>query len=64
MVPKRANKLFTGRTRILEKLGHSLASQSPSSLVSEEQKIFVVVGYGGIGKSEVCLKFANDHRQQ
>ncbi|KAF6223218.1 hypothetical protein HO133_000060 [Letharia lupina] len=63
MVPKKANKLFTGRTRILEKLGHSLASQSPSSSVSEEQKIFVIVGYGGIGKSEVCLKFANDHRQ-
>ncbi|KAF6241314.1 hypothetical protein HO173_000024 [Letharia columbiana] len=63
MVPKRANKLFTGRTRILEKLGHSLASQPPSSSASEEQKVFVIVGYGGIGKSEVCLKFANDHRQ-
>ncbi|KAL8722147.1 MAG: hypothetical protein Q9181_007550 [Wetmoreana brouardii] len=29
-----------------------------------EQRIFVISGIGGTGKSEVCLKFAEDHRDE
>lgn len=64
MVPKNTNTLFIGRHDILEKLDHSLGAQSNPLQMSERQKRFVIFGDGGIGKSEVCLKFANDHRQQ
>lgn len=64
MVPRNTNTLFTGRQNILEKLNRNLGLQSNSSQTSEQQKRFVIVGDGGIGKSEVCLKFANDYRQQ
>lgn len=29
-----------------------------------QQRIFVIVGLGGMGKSEICLKFAEDHRDE
>lgn len=63
MIPRNTNTLFTGRAHILEKLSQRLEPQFCSLPMSEQQKIFVIVGYGGMGKSEVCLKFANDHRQ-
>ena len=62
MVPRNTNRLFTGRKDILEKLDRSLGSHCNSSQIGEQQKRFVIVGDGGIGKSEVCLKFANDTR--
>lgn len=64
MVPKNTNTLFTGREDILVKLGNSLAAQTQSLQMSEHQMRFVIIGNGGFGKSEVCLKFANEHRQQ
>lgn len=27
----------------------------------KHQRTFVIIGVGGIGKSEVCLKFVEDH---
>ena len=63
IVPKITNTLFTGREDILEKLDRSIGPQSDLSQKNEHQKRFVIIGDGGIGKSEVCLKFANDHRQ-
>lgn len=62
MIPRNTNRLFTGRKDILEKLDHSLGPHCNSSHMDEQQKTFVIVGDGGIGKSEVCLKFANDLR--
>ena len=64
MVPKSPNSLFTGRQNILEMLNRSLGSESDPLQMDESQKRFVIVGDGGVGKSEVCLKFANDHRQE
>ena len=64
MVPRNANPLFTGRKDILERLDRSLGPQSNSLDVAEHQRRFVIYGDGGIGKSDVCLKFADDHRQQ
>ena len=64
MVPRNANTLFTGRKDILERLDRSLGPQSNSLDVAEHQRRFVTSGYGGIGKSDVCLKFPNDHREQ
>lgn len=62
MVPRSTNRLFIGREDILEKLDCSLGPQSESLGMDEQQKRFVIIGDGGIGKSEVCLKFANSHR--
>ena len=64
MVPRNANTLFTGRKDILERLDRSLGPQSKSLDIAKHQRRFVIYGYGGIGKSDVCLKFANDHRQE
>ena len=64
MVPRNTNRLFTDRQDSLEKLDRSLGPQSTSSHMEEHQKRFIIIGDGGIGKSDVCLKFANDHRQQ
>ena len=64
MVPKNTNTLFTGRKSILEKLSRNLGPDSNPLQTCELQKRFVIVGDGGIGKSEVCLKFANDCRQR
>ena len=64
MVPRNANTHFTGRKDILERLDRSLGPHSNSLEIAEHQKRFVIYGDGGIGKSDLCLKFANDHRQQ
>ncbi len=64
IVPKITNTLFTGREDILEKLDRSIGPQSDPLQMSQPQKRFVIIGDGGIGKSEICLKFANEHRQQ
>ncbi|CAF9922088.1 hypothetical protein IMSHALPRED_005331 [Imshaugia aleurites] len=57
MVPRNVNKIFTGRSEILEKLRLAFLSES------EMQKTFVIAGDGGIGKSEICLNFANKYRK-
>lgn len=44
---------------ILGKPSHSLGPQSPSSEIDDHQWRFVIVVYGEIGKSELCLKFVN-----
>ena len=64
MVPRSTNRLFTGRKDILERLDHNLGPQHNPLHKDEHQKRFVIYGCGGIGKSEVCLKFANDHREE
>lgn len=61
MVPRATTRLYTGR----EKLSARLAQAFKSDLISSSmQKIFVIIGIGGIGKSEVCLKFAEANRDE
>ena len=60
MLPRRSSPLFTGRQEILHRLSHQLARGL--SISRRGPSIFVIVGRGGTGKSEVCLKFAEDHR--
>lgn len=56
------NTLFTGRTELLERLKEALLCDRASH--TEEQKRFIITGLGGQGKSEICLKIANQMRQQ
>jgi len=57
-VPRKTNNLFTGRAKLLERIKDAIRKYAP------EEKIFVITGLGGLGKSEVCLKIANEMRQE
>ena len=57
-VPRRINTLFTGRTKLLERVKDAMRSEKL------EQKVFIITGLGGVGKSEICLKIANEMRQE
>ena len=57
-VSRRVNTLFTGRATLLERVKDAIRGDMP------EQKIFVITGLGGLGKSEVCLKIADEMRQE
>lgn len=62
MVPRAASRWYTGREELGDRLAQAFSYnvQKPPA----EQRIFVIVGIGGTGKSEVCLKFAQDHRDE
>ena len=62
MVPRSASRLYTGRGELGKRLARAFSFDASST--SKLQRIFVIVGKGGTGKSEVCLKFAEDHRSQ
>lgn len=59
MVPRAVSPLYTGRGGLGERLAQ-VFSFDPST-PQKQQRSFVIVGVGGIGKSEVCLKFVEDH---
>ena len=62
MVPRPTNPLYFGR----KDLGNHLAQRflyDPSK-PPQRHRIFVIHGLGGTGKSEVCLRFAEDHRYE
>ena len=60
-VPRNSTFIFTGRQDLLEHMGELL---SPQDSDPPKQKSFVISGFGGTGKSEICLKFAEDNRQR
>ena len=62
LVPRQVNAFFTGRKEILQTLRAKICDTSQEE--RPRQKRFVIVGMGGIGKSEVCLKFAEDARER
>lgn len=60
-VPQNPSTVFTGR----EEIGRRLRFYClPSHTLNSQQKRFVIYGLGGSGKTQVCLKFAKDHREQ
>ncbi|KAL5345345.1 hypothetical protein ACLOAV_009716 [Pseudogymnoascus australis] len=61
MVPRPVNNLFTGRTELLLRMTKAL---SINNMSTDEQKIFVITGLGGQGKSEICLKVATRMRKE
>ena len=48
--------VFTGRADILSQLDEYFCP-SPTSFDSEEQRVFVLYGLGGAGKSQIAFKF-------
>ena len=62
MVPRAVSPLYTGRGELGERLAQ-LFSFDPST-PPKKQRTFVIIGVGGIGKSEVCLKYIKDHEDE
>ncbi|KAI4221929.1 MAG: hypothetical protein L6R40_008609 [Gallowayella cf. fulva] len=62
-VPRNPSSVFTGREEICEQL-HACCSPSGKTNIQRQQKRFVIHGLGGSGKTQVCLKFAEDHREE
>ena len=53
---KHSSTLFTGRDQYLQKLRDYF-----SSTLGGERKSFLLHGLGGIGKSQICLKFIEEN---
>ena len=55
-VPQRPNSsaLFTGREDVLKRLMDHFV---PQDQVDRSRKSFLLYGMGGIGKTQICLKF-------
>lgn len=62
IVPRGVNKLFTGRSEIIDRIKGAL--QDDSSQHAKKQKVFVITGLGGMGKTEICLQIANILREE
>ena len=62
MVPRSASRLYTGREELGKRLAQAFSFDASSK--PKPRRIFVIIGRGGTGKSEVCLKFAEVHRGQ
>ena len=62
MVPRSASRVYTGRREIGERLAQVLLFDPATP--PKQQRTFVIIGVGGIGKSEVCLKFVEDYRDE
>ena len=54
LMPNPSNR-FTGRTEVIAKLKKHFATNTSDPV--EKRKIFLLHGMGGIGKTQICLKF-------
>lgn len=63
LVPRSVSSIFTGRQDICERL-QEVCSPCVPVTAQAVQKRFVVVGLGGVGKTQVCLKFAQENREK
>ena len=61
-MPRSTSRVYTGREEIGERLAQVFSYDRLN--LPNEQRTFVIIGVGGTGKSEVCLKFAEDHRDE
>jgi hypothetical protein len=62
MIPRAVSRLFTGRSEIIDKIKGALQDDRAQHV--EQQKVFVITGLGGLGKSEICLQVANLWREE
>ena len=54
---------FIGREDAMKAMGKSLFSTDATSTFPHQRR-FVVYGMGGSGKTQICCKFARDHKEQ
>ena len=53
LMPNPSNR-FTGRTEVIAKLEGHFSNVDDSA---QKRKVFLLHGMGGIGKTQICLKF-------
>jgi hypothetical protein len=58
-IPQSVNALFIGRTDVLERIERAITRKGND----QKQRRFVVTGIGGQGKSELCLRIADQMRE-
>ena len=56
LMPNPTNR-FTGQTEVITKLKRYFSSANDSF---QERKFFLLHGMGGIGKTQICLKFVKE----
>ena len=56
LMPNPSNR-FTGRTEVIAKLKEHFLNTSDSA---QKRKLFLLYGMGGIGKTQICLKFVEE----
>ena len=61
LTPNPSNR-FTGRTEVVAKLKRHFFNQTND--VVKKRKFFLLYGMGGIGKTQICLKFLEDMSDQ
>lgn len=61
-VPHLLSPVFTGQDEICRSLDSSLALSPPSR--ESMQRRFVLYGLGGSGKTQICVRYAQVHREQ
>ena len=49
---------FTGRTRVIAKLKRHFFTKTDDAV--QKRKFFLLYGMGGIGKTQICLKFVEE----
>jgi len=49
---------FTGRTEVIAKLKRHFLSKTNDAV--QKRKFFLLYGMGGIGKTQICLKFVEE----
>ena len=54
LMPNPSNR-FTGRTEVIAKLERHFSNTNDSA--QKKRKFFLLYGMGGIGKTQICLKF-------
>lgn len=62
-VPRNVSSIFTGREDICQDLQERCLPSNPPN-AQKKQKRYVLHGLGGSGKTQICLKFAQDHRER
>ena len=61
LTPNPSNR-FTGRTDVVAKLKRHFFSNTNDAV--KKRKFFLLYGMGGIGKTQICLKFLEDMSDQ
>ena len=61
LVPNPSTR-FTGRTEIIAKLKEHLCANPKDGV--QKRKYFLLHGMGGIGKTQICLKFIEEMSEQ
>ena len=56
LMPNPSNR-FTGRTEVIAKLKRHFLNTNDSA---QKRKFFLLYGMGGIGKTQICLRFVED----